>query len=180
MNAPLPPTPVTHAKASTRGEALNQAPSLPDAVDTIALRYERRLDHGLDPAFRWLTDYRDDDAQRAGAIVQHRRVLERSEDRIVLEGELETLGRAMEGTAVVKLDKPAWTAHLYDTKGRPSGLYEYKLEPDGSGSRLVVSYRFAAPKLKHKIMLWLSKPLIRRRLDAMWDGFEAAMDEELA
>lgn len=149
-------------------------------VDTVTIRYERPLPHPVEDAFDWLTDYRDDDAERAGAIIQDRKVLEEDEDRIVLEGQLETLGRAVEGTAVVKLDPPDhWTAHLYDTKGRPSGIYDYALEPTDEGSRLVIDYEFAAPKLQHKLMLWLGKPLIRRKLDEMWDGFEEAMDTEI-
>lgn len=150
-------------------------------VDTVSVRYERSLGHDVEPAFTWLTDYRDDDAQRTGAIIEDRRVLEETDQRIVLEGELETLGRTMEGTAVVKLDPPdTWTAHLYDEKGRPTGVYEYSLTPQEDGSRLRVDYRFAAPKLRHKLMLWLSKPLIKRELDEMWDGFEDSMDDELA
>lgn len=150
-------------------------------VDTVHLRYERSLSHGVDEAFDWLTDYDDDDASRAGAIIEDRRVVEASEDRIVLEGQLETLGRRIEGTSVVKLDPPdRWTAHLFDEKGRPAGRYEYGLERQEQGSLLTVDYGFAAPKLKHKVLLWLSKPLIKRELDKMWAGFEEAMAEELS
>lgn len=150
-------------------------------VDTVELRYERSLGHPVEDAFSWLTDYQEDDPERAGAIIEERRVVEEADERIVLEGELETLGRRMEGTAVIELDPPDhWTAHLFDTKGRPSGVYDYHLEPDTEGSRLRVDYRFGAPKLKHKLILWLTKPLIRRQLDKMWDGFEAAMDQEIA
>lgn len=149
--------------------------------DTVTIRYERDLDHPLEEAFDWLTDYRDDDADRAGAIIQDRKVVERSEDRIVLDGELETMGRVVEGRAEVELDPPdTWTAHLYDQKDRPTGTYRYHLEDDGEGCRLVVDYEMVAPKLKHKAMLWLGKPLVRRRLDKMWAGFEEAMDAELS
>lgn len=150
-------------------------------VDTVHLRYERTLGHPVEDAFGWLTDYRDDDAERAGAIIQDREVVEETEDRIVLEGDLETLGRRMQGRAVVELDPPDhWTANLYDVKGRPSGVYDYRLEDADDGSHLVVDYEFAAPKLQHKLLLWLTRPLIRRELETMWDGFEAAMDQELA
>lgn len=149
-------------------------------VDTVTVRYERTLEHPVEDAFAWLTDYQEDDPERAGGIIQERRVIEETDERIVLEGELETLGREMEGTAVVKLDPPDhWRAHLYDAKGRPSGIYDYRLEPEADGSRLVVDYQFAAPKLKHKLLLWVTRPLIRRQLDEMWDGFADAMDREL-
>lgn len=150
-------------------------------VDTVTIRYERRLDQPLDAAYRWLTDYRDDDPERAGSIVRKRRVVEENEDEVVLEGELETVGRTMEGRAVVELDPPdEWTARLFDEKGRRSGVYEYSLEPLDEGCRLVVDYKIAAPTLKHKALLWIGRPLIRRELATMWDGFVEAMDEELA
>lgn len=149
-------------------------------VDTVRLRYERALSHSVEDAFAWLTDYEDTDPERAGAIIEGRRVLEADEDRIVLEGQLESLGRRMDGTAVVKLDPPDhWRAQLYDTEGRPSGVYDYRLEERETGSHLVIDYEFVAPKLKHKLIYHLGKPLIRRELDKMWDGFEAAMDEEI-
>lgn len=149
-------------------------------VDTVRVRYRRPLPFSIEDAYAWLTDYRDDDAERAGAIIQDRKVLEEDEDRIVLEGKLSTLGRRVDGTAVVKLDPPDhWRAHLYDTRGRPSGIYDYRLEPAEEGSELVVDYHLAAPKLRHKLMLWLGKPLIRRELDTMWEGFVAAMEEEI-
>jgi hypothetical protein len=150
-------------------------------VDTVTIRYERDLDHPLEDAYRWLTDYRNDDADRAGAVIRDREVVERTEDRIVLEGELETLGRRMDGRAEVELDPPdAWTARLYDEKGRRSGVYRYRLEPtEGPGCRLVVDYELVAPKLRHKAMLWIGRPLIRRELATMWDGFVEAMREEL-
>lgn len=150
-------------------------------VDTVTIRYERRLEQPLDAAYRWLTDYQDDDPERAGSIIRKREVVEEDEDRVVLEGELETIGRTMEGRAVVELDPPdAWTANLYDQKGRRSGVYEYRLEPLDEGCRLIVDYQLAAPTLKHKALLWIGKPLIRRELATMWDGFVEAMREELA
>lgn len=149
-------------------------------VSTVRIPYERVFEHPVDEAFAWLTDYRDDDAERAGAIIEDRRVLEDREDEILLEGQLRTLGRLREGRARIELDPPdAWTAHLEDTKGRPSGRYEYRLEEHPDGCRLTVDYHVAAPRLRDKLLLWLSKPLARREIDEMWDGFEQAMDAEL-
>lgn len=150
-------------------------------MDTVSVRYERSLDAALDDAFAWLTDYRDDDADRTDAIIEDRRVIERGPERILLEGKLETLGRRIDGTAEVTLNPPdAWTAKLYDTKNRPSGVYEYRLEPREVGCHLIVDYQFVAPKLKHKLMFTLSKPFIKRELDKMWEGFHEAMNEEVA
>lgn len=150
-------------------------------VDTVCIAYERVLEHPLEPTFDWLTDYRDDDADRTGAIIQDRRVLERNEDEILLEGELETLGRVREGRARVELDPPnnRWVAHLEDPKGRPAGRYEYELEEHPRGCRLTVDYHVVTPRLRDKLMLWVTRPLARREIDTMWDGFAEAMDDEL-
>jgi len=151
-------------------------------VDFVRIPYELTIEHPVEAAFDWLTDYQEDDADRADAIIQDRRVVESSEDEIVLEGQLETLGREMEGNARVSLDPPtSWTARLYDHKERLSGIYEYELEPiDESSCRLTVDYRLAAPRLRDKLMLTLGRPLVRRELSTMWDGFVEAMDRELA
>lgn len=149
-------------------------------VDTVCISYERVFEHPLEAAFDWLTDYRDDDAQRAGAIIQDREVLERSEDEIALEGELKTLGRVRHGRARVELDPPnRWTAHLQDRKGRPSGRYEYELHDHPEGCRLTVDYHVAAPRLRDRIMLWATRPLARREIDEMWDGFADAMARDI-
>jgi hypothetical protein len=155
--------------------------NLPRAVvDTVCISYERVFAHPPADTFDWLTDYRDDDADRAGAIIQDRAVLEETEDEVVLEGELETLGRVREGRARVELDPPnSWTAHLEDPKGRPAGRYEYELHDHPDGCRLTVDYHITAPRLRDKLMLWLTRPLARREIDQMWDGFADAMAAEL-
>lgn len=149
-------------------------------VDTVTVPYTRTFSQPLDDAFAWLTDYDNQDADRAGAIIEDRRVLEEEDNVVILQGQLETLGRRMDGTAVVHLDPPDhWRANLYDTKQRVAGVYDYRLEPHHDGCKLTVAYQLAAPKLRHKLLLWLGKPLIRRQLDTMWDGFEAAMNQDL-
>lgn len=150
-------------------------------VDFVRIPYELTLDHPLEDAFNWLTDYEPEDADRAGAIIEHREVVESSEDEIVLEGQLETLGRNMEGIARISLDPPrAWTARLYDRKDRLSGIYEYELEPiDEDSCRLTIDYQLAAPRLRDKLMLYLGRPLVKRELSTMWSGFQESMAEEL-
>lgn len=149
-------------------------------VDTVCITYERVFGHPLEATFDWLTDYRDDDAERAGAIIQDREILERGEDEIVLEGKLKTLGRVRHGRARVELDPPdAWIAHLEDRKGRPAGRYEYELHEHPEGCRLTVDYHVAAPRLRDRVVLWAARPLARREIDEMWDGFADAMSDEL-
>lgn len=149
-------------------------------VDTVRIGYERVFEHPIDEAYAWLTDYRDDDADKTDSIINDRVVLEEAEDEVVLEGQLETLGRVRTGRARVELDPPdTWTAHLQDEKGRPSGRYEYHLEDHPEGCKLTVDYHVAAPRLRDKLLLWVTRPLARREIDQMWDGFEQAMDDEI-
>lgn len=152
-------------------------------VDTVRVRYKRRIPYAPDVAYDWLTDYDDQDHERAGAIIQHRTVRERGEDHVILDAQLATVGRSGEGWARVELapDDHAWTAHLHDTKDRHAGTYEYRLRPaeDGTSSVLEVDYHIGAPKLKHKLMLYLAKPLVRREIDKMWDGFFEAMARDM-
>lgn len=151
-------------------------------VRWVHVPYRRDLPHRLDDAFAWLTDYDEGDADRAGAIITRRRPVEAGPDRVVLEGRLDTLGRSYEGRAVVELHPPdRWVADMFDEKDRKWGHNEYRLEPraDEGGCTLTVDYRFVAPKLRHLVQLTLAKPLIRREVDRMWDGFVEAMAEDL-
>ncbi len=150
-------------------------------VDTVAITYTRVFEHPREEAFAWLTDYRADDVERAGGIIEDRTVLQRHENEILLEGELSTLGRVQRGRARIELEPPSrWIAHLEDRKGRDSGRFEYELADHPEGCKLSVVYNLAAPRLRHKLMLWTGKLLIRREIDRMWDGFADAMDRELA
>lgn len=149
-------------------------------TDWALLRYERTLPVSVDDAYAWLTDYDADDPDRTDEIIVERVPVEKSEDRIVLEGRLSYMGRDNEGWAEVELDPPDhWTAHVYDDKDRQGGRFEYRLQPTDTGSRLVVDYNLVTPRLRDRVLLTLAKPLLRRRIDAMWDGLVASMVDEL-
>ena len=150
----------------------------------MLIHYERDLPHPVDVAYAWLTDYQDDDHERAGAIIKRRIVKEKELDkagrpvRYVLEGELETLGQSTGiGLATIRLDPDArrWSADI----GNGRWVYEYRLEPRAGGSRLIIDYRFGSRRWRRRLLLTLTKPLIRRELDRMWDGFVAAMAREI-
>ncbi|MCA1814650.1 MAG: SRPBCC family protein, partial [Halobacteriales archaeon] len=147
----------------------------------VVLHWSRELRVPLGPAYAWLTDYQDDDPQRAGAIIKARPVVERTRDKVVLQGHLEVLGRTMSGTADVHLFPPdRWEARFRHKDGGLNGsVYLYKLTPTANGCRLDVDYRFRARRLKSKLRLTLAKPAIRRELDKMWDGFIASMERDL-
>jgi len=151
----------------------------------VLLHFEREFAYPVDKAYEWLTDYQDDDHLRAGAIIKRRIVVRRETDKdgrpteYELEGELETLGQSTgTGRALIRLwpDEKRWQADL--AGGR--WVYDYRLVPTPKGSRILIDYRFGSKRLKRRILLTLTKPLIRRELNKMWDGFDAAMKKELA
>ncbi|HLE97244.1 MAG TPA: SRPBCC family protein [Candidatus Thermoplasmatota archaeon] len=147
------------------------------------LLYRRRLAHAPDVAFAWLTDYDDRDAERAGhVIVVRRTVASREPSRVVLEADLDVLGRGLPGTAEVDLYPPdRWRARFRDRKGRIVFENHYRVEAaGGGGSWLLVDYAFVLPKVRHRVRYLIARPWIRRDIDRMWQGFVAAMDAELA
>lgn len=151
-------------------------------ADHVTIRYERELDHPVEAAYEWLTDYQDDDPDRAGAVVVERPVLERSETKVVLKGTVEVLGDKGTGLTEVDLMPPdKWRARIVDGRGRGS-VYEYRLEPldGGDRSRLVVDYHIRVKRFSSKLKVLLGRPFVRRELDRMWAGFAKSMDEELA
>lgn len=150
----------------------------------VVLHYERDFPYPVDAAYAWLTDYQDDDHERAGAIVKARTVVRREHDQdgrlveVEFQGHLETFGQATRGRGVVRLDpdQRRWVATLGD-KGR--WVYVYQLIPAARGSRLLIDYRFGSRRLRRRVLLWLMKPFIRREIDKMWDGFSEAMEREM-
>ncbi len=143
----------------------------------VVIHYERDFPYAPDVAYAWLTDYADDDHERAGAIIRKRIVVRRTEREVELEGDLDTLGQRSRGRAIVRLypEEHRWVADL--AKGR--WVYEYRLTPTPGGCRLAIDYRLGARRWTRRAMFTILKPFIRRELDRMWDGFDAAMRREL-
>lgn len=152
----------------------------------VLLHVEREFPYPVDVAYAWLTDYADDDHERAGAIIRRRVVVRREHDKdgrvveVEFDGELEAFGRSSgRGRGLVRLwpDERRWQADL----GKGRWVYDYKLVPAGPGrSRLLIDYRFGSKRLRRRILLTLAKPFLAREIHRMWDGFEAAMRKELA
>ncbi|HWH07586.1 MAG TPA: SRPBCC family protein [Candidatus Thermoplasmatota archaeon] len=147
----------------------------------VTIPYTRVLPHPVEEAYAWLTDYQDDDPQRTTAVVKRRPVLSRTKDKVVLEGELEMLGVRGVGTVEVTLLPPdRWVAEIVKGGGKGS-VYEYRLTPAaGGGSRLDVRYRVRVRRWSSRLRLLLARPLLRRELDRMWDGFAESMARELS
>lgn len=145
----------------------------------VTIPYARFLPYPLDEAFAWLTDYQDDDPARTTAVVKRRPVVSRTKDKVVMEGELEMLGVRGAGTVEVTLHPPdRWVAEIVKGGGKGS-VYEYRLTPAKGGCRLDVRYRVRVRRWRSRIRLWLARPLLRRELHTMWNGFADSMAREL-
>ena len=145
----------------------------------VRIVVERAFRHDLAAAFAWLTDFDDADAQRTQAVVEMRKVRERSPDRIVYEGETEVLGRRAHSVTEVRLLPPdRWVARVIEGP-RTGSFTEYTMTRTAEGCRLVVDYRFVLDKAGAMLALRVLKPFVRQELVRMWDGFEVAMDREL-
>ncbi|HET6405333.1 MAG TPA: SRPBCC family protein [Candidatus Thermoplasmatota archaeon] len=144
----------------------------------VSIQYERTFPYPIDVAYAWLTDYQDDDPQRAGAMVEKRDVVRRGDREVEVDARLDVLGKKYTGRAVIHLhpEEHRWVAVI----GRGSWQFHYRLEPDGPHrSRLIVDYRITSRRWTRRALVTLGKPLIRRQLDRMWDGFADAMEREL-
>jgi len=143
---------------------------------TVVVPYAREFPVPLAQAYAWLTDYRDDDPQRAGAIIKKRHVVERSPDRVLLEGVNEVQGRGFKGRGEVRLSPPdRWVLTL-----EQGSVYKYHLTPTTQGCRLEVQYGIKARRWKTWLGLVLRRAAIRGEIHQMWEGFAANMREEMA
>lgn len=145
----------------------------------VVLHYERTFAYPIDVAYAWLTDYQDDDPKRAGGqIIRKRDVVRRTPTEVEVEGELDVLGQHTHGRAIITLfpKEHRWVA----TIGRGGWIFEYHLEPEGpDASRLIIDYKMGSRRWTRRAMIRILKPVILRRLDKMWDGFEASMKQEI-
>lgn len=145
----------------------------------VEIRVSRTFPYPVEKTFAWLTDYQDDDPGRTTAVVKRRPVIARTKDKVTLEGEIELLGSRGIGKVEVSLMPPDhYVANIIEGAGRGS-VYDYKLTPvPGGKSRLDVNYRIRVKRWKSRIRVTLAKPFAKRRLNVMWDGFEAAMKKD--
>lgn len=144
----------------------------------VVIRLTRKLPLPIERAFAWLTDFQDDDPARAGALLTARKILSRSPERVVFEGEHDTLGRRMRYTQEVLLAPPdAWRSHVIDGP-RQGSRNEYRLEAAPGGSVLRVEYRLLHDAPRTLLLMRVAKPLLKRKLAKMWEGYEKAMRED--
>lgn len=146
----------------------------------VDIHYARTFPYDVARAYAWLTDYQDDDPARTTAVVKRRPVLERTRDKVVLEGELEIAGTHGVGKVEVDLHPPdRWVARVVEGKGK-GNVFEYKLTPEAPDrTRLDVRYRIRVRRWRSRLKVWLAKGVTRRDLDRMWDGFASSMVKEL-
>ena len=145
----------------------------------VHIRVVQRFDRPLADAYAWLTDFTEDDAKHAGAVIQTRKVRERGPKRVVYEGETEVLGRRIWGVSEVDLAPPdRWEARVVEGP-RKGSRTTYHLVPRGAGCEITVDYRFVLDDPRRFLLLRVAKPLVARELRKMWRGFAAAMSREL-
>ena len=144
----------------------------------VSLKYERTFPYPVSVAYAWLTDYQDDDPQRAGTVIKSRNVVRRSDREVEVDAELEIVGKPARGRATIHLypEEHRWIAII----GKGAWQFDYRLEPAGpNAARLKVDYKVGSRRWTRRAMTWLAKPIILRRLDRMWANFDAAMRREL-
>lgn len=146
----------------------------------VPVHLERTFRHPPELAFPWLTDYEDADAELAGELVAGRPSVERQGNVVTMTSLIRTPWGVRERIQEVTLDPEARTWESRIDEGYGAGSHHrYRLEPAGQGSRLVIDYGFAAPRLRDALYWRAVRPVLRRKLHRMWDGFEAGMDREL-
>lgn len=147
---------------------------------SVKIQIVRRFPVPVDRAYAWLTDFEDDDVQRAGAVIQMRRVIVREPGRVVYEGETAMLGVRAPATTEVTFEPPSrWRARV--THGpRTGSVVEYELTPEAGATRLQVTYHFVIRPAFRMVLLRVLRPLVKRELSRMWDGFEAALRQDLS
>jgi hypothetical protein len=158
----------------------------PDGRDVqptfVPIRYSRVFPHGLAETFDWLTDYREDDPSLTTAVVVDKRpVVKREGDTVTLHGTLEILGNRGSGIVEVKLQPPdRYTATIVQGAGKGS-VYEYALTPvSPTATRLDVTYNVRVKRLRKRILVAIARPLVRRDIARMWEGYAAAMAKDLS
>ena len=146
----------------------------------VHIRVEQAFAHPPAETYAWLTDIDDADDKRAGDVLRSRKVLEKGPKRIVYEGETEVLGRRIFGRTEVDLAPPStWSART--VSGPRTGSWtDYVVLAHPGGSLARVDYHFVLQDPKKHLLLSVARPLVRRSLKRMWQGFSASMDAEAA
>jgi hypothetical protein len=146
----------------------------------VVVRVRKEFPVDLPAAYAWLTDIQDDDVERTDAVLAARKVRERSKDRIVYEGETMVLGRRNWAVTEVHLMPPdRWRARVVEGP-RLGSATDYHLAPTARGCEITVTYGFVLIDPRRHLLLRIAKPLVRRELVKMWDGFEKDLRRELA
>lgn len=148
----------------------------------VDIPYAREFPHPIGDCFAWLTDYSEADPSLTSAVLKGRRVVERNADRVILEVDNVIAGRPARGRAEVRLF-PA--EHRYEARSLHGDggaiLYTYELTALGPNrTRLEVHYLTRVRRVWGWLKLTVAKPLAKRDIARMWDGFAASMAKDLA
>ncbi|MHB8606655.1 MAG: hypothetical protein ACYDCK_15535 [Thermoplasmatota archaeon] len=142
--------------------------------------FERFFPYDVATAYAWLTDFTDEDVERANApLLEARHVVERSDKRVVYTGAIRALGRVIPSKNVVDLAPPdRWESRIVEGERTGSqNLYHLRAVP--GGCKLRVEYRVVTSNRVSAVALRVARPIVRRGFTRMWDGFDASMRQEL-
>lgn len=145
-------------------------------------RYSREFPYDAKACYQWLTDYGEDDPALAGwTILQERRVVERTSERVVMEVHNDVLGFSMKGRAEVRFFPDELRYEARPLHGDGKGLlYTYELTPVAPDrTRLDVRYGHRAKTLRRFVQLHVARPAASRRIARMWEHFADAMARDL-
>jgi len=152
-------------------------------VATVEVTRERELAHPLEACYDWLTTDVGSDPARAGTVIEARDVVTEDEQagQTELAERISALGFQRQVRTIVDLDPPdTWRARVFESTDDAPDVFTYELEPvTEDRTRLRATYRFERLDGLETLLVRLLSPVVRRRLDRMWDGFEQAMDREL-
>lgn len=147
----------------------------------VDVPYSRTFPFPADRAYGWLTDYEDTDPSLTTTVVKERKVVERRGNVVVMDGRIDILGSGGSGRVEVHLfpQERRWEARIVEGRARGS-VYSYQLTSLGPDAcRLDIHYRTPVRRWRSRLKVTLARPLIRRELRRMWDGFASGMERDL-
>lgn len=141
---------------------------------------QRHVPYPMDPAYRWFTDFDEFDHQRSTGYLRERRILDASKGQVELEDRVGLLGRERVQTLEVVLQPPdRWEARVVDGDLQGTeAIHELVAAPDG-GSLLTVRTTLSVGLLARLKLALGAGDDLQAELGEAWDGFVAAMEEEL-
>lgn len=128
----------------------------------------------LDEVYAWCTDYQVADPGLSTVAIRARKVVSRSADAVELE-DYGVLGMSVAVRYRIQLHPPdRWEADATSRMG--TGHNEYRLAAEEGGTRIAVTFTLR-PRGGYRILGFLARPFLARRLSRLWGDFVRDMEE---